>query len=88
MRCLASLVTGLKLTAAEAVIYRAAGSLRQGAKGFILPHLIVEYSGNIESDIALDELLDKLHALSPRDRRVSARWLARARSPRRSLSDR
>jgi len=27
-----------------------------------LPHLIVEYSGNIEGDIALDELLDKLHA--------------------------
>jgi 5-carboxymethyl-2-hydroxymuconate isomerase len=26
-----------------------------------LPHLIVEYSANIESDIALDELLDKLH---------------------------
>jgi 5-carboxymethyl-2-hydroxymuconate isomerase len=27
-----------------------------------LPHLIVEYSANIERDIALDELLDKLHA--------------------------
>lgn len=27
-----------------------------------MPHLIVEYSANIESDIALDELLDKLHA--------------------------
>jgi 5-carboxymethyl-2-hydroxymuconate isomerase len=27
-----------------------------------LPHLIVEYSANIEDRIALDELLDKLHA--------------------------
>ena len=27
-----------------------------------MPHLIVEYSANIESEIALDELLDKLHA--------------------------
>jgi 5-carboxymethyl-2-hydroxymuconate isomerase len=27
-----------------------------------LPHLIVEYSGNIEDEIVLDELLDKLHA--------------------------
>ena len=27
-----------------------------------LPHLIIEYSGNIEARIALDELLDKLHA--------------------------
>jgi len=27
-----------------------------------LPHLIVEYSANIERDIALDALLDKLHA--------------------------
>jgi 5-carboxymethyl-2-hydroxymuconate isomerase len=27
-----------------------------------LPHLIVEYSGNIEDQIALDALLDKLHA--------------------------
>ena len=27
-----------------------------------LPHLIVEYSANIEARIALDELLDKLHA--------------------------
>jgi 5-carboxymethyl-2-hydroxymuconate isomerase len=27
-----------------------------------LPHLIVEYSANIEHAIALDELLDKLHA--------------------------
>jgi 5-carboxymethyl-2-hydroxymuconate isomerase len=26
-----------------------------------LPHLIVEYSANIEDQIALDELLDKLH---------------------------
>ena len=27
-----------------------------------MPHLIVEYSANIEREIALDELLDKLHA--------------------------
>jgi 5-carboxymethyl-2-hydroxymuconate isomerase len=27
-----------------------------------LPHLIIEYSANIEDQIALDELLDKLHA--------------------------
>lgn len=27
-----------------------------------MPHLIVEYSANIEDQIALDELLDKLHA--------------------------
>ena len=27
-----------------------------------MPHLIVEYSANIEDRIALDELLDKLHA--------------------------
>ena len=27
-----------------------------------MPHLIVEYSANIENEIALDELLDKLHA--------------------------
>lgn len=27
-----------------------------------MPHLIVEYSSNIETKIALDELLDKLHA--------------------------
>jgi 5-carboxymethyl-2-hydroxymuconate isomerase len=27
-----------------------------------LPHLIVEYSANIEDQIALDSLLDKLHA--------------------------
>jgi len=27
-----------------------------------LPHLIVEYSANIEREIALDALLDKLHA--------------------------
>jgi 5-carboxymethyl-2-hydroxymuconate isomerase len=30
--------------------------------GRILPHLIVEYSANIEDRIALDELLEKLHA--------------------------
>jgi 5-carboxymethyl-2-hydroxymuconate isomerase len=27
-----------------------------------LPHLIIEYSANIEDQIGLDELLDKLHA--------------------------
>ena len=27
-----------------------------------MPHLIIEYSANIEDQIALDELLDKLHA--------------------------
>jgi 5-carboxymethyl-2-hydroxymuconate isomerase len=27
-----------------------------------LPHLIVEYSANVEEGIALDQLLDKLHA--------------------------
>jgi 5-carboxymethyl-2-hydroxymuconate isomerase len=27
-----------------------------------LPHLIVEYSSNVEQSLALDELLDKLHA--------------------------
>lgn len=27
-----------------------------------MPHLIIEYSANIEDRIALDELLDKLHA--------------------------
>lgn len=27
-----------------------------------MPHLIVEYSSNVEDQIALDELLDKLHA--------------------------
>jgi 5-carboxymethyl-2-hydroxymuconate isomerase len=27
-----------------------------------LPHLIVEYSANIEAEIAVDDLLDKLHA--------------------------
>lgn len=27
-----------------------------------MPHLIVEYSANVEQDIALDDLLDKLHA--------------------------
>jgi 5-carboxymethyl-2-hydroxymuconate isomerase len=27
-----------------------------------LPHLIIEYSANIEDQIVLDELLDKLHA--------------------------
>ena len=26
-----------------------------------MPHLIVEYSANVEEKIALDELLDKLH---------------------------
>lgn len=27
-----------------------------------MPHLIVEYSANVEGKVALDELLDKLHA--------------------------
>lgn len=27
-----------------------------------MPHLIIEYSANVEREIALDELLDKLHA--------------------------
>lgn len=27
-----------------------------------MPHLIVEYSANIEAEIAVDDLLDKLHA--------------------------
>jgi len=31
-----------------------------------LPHLIVEYSANIEEEIALDALLDKLHACALR----------------------
>jgi 5-carboxymethyl-2-hydroxymuconate isomerase len=31
-----------------------------------LPHLIVEYSANIEDQIALDALLDKLHACALR----------------------
>jgi 5-carboxymethyl-2-hydroxymuconate isomerase len=31
-----------------------------------LPHLIVEYSANIEREIALDALLDKLHACALR----------------------
>jgi 5-carboxymethyl-2-hydroxymuconate isomerase len=31
-----------------------------------LPHLIVEYSANIEGEIALDALLDKLHACALR----------------------
>lgn len=31
-----------------------------------MPHLIVEYSANIERDIALDALLDKLHACALR----------------------
>jgi 5-carboxymethyl-2-hydroxymuconate isomerase len=29
-----------------------------------LPHLVIEYSANIEKGIALDELLDKLHAVA------------------------
>jgi len=37
-------------------------SLRQAALGFTLPHLLIEYSANIEEQIALDELLDTLHA--------------------------
>ncbi len=36
-------------------------SLRQAATVFTLPHLIIEYSANVEDQIALDELLDKLH---------------------------
>lgn len=31
-----------------------------------MPHLIVEYSANIEDRIALDELLDKMHACALR----------------------
>ena len=31
-----------------------------------MPHLIVEYSANIEEEIALDALLDKLHACALR----------------------
>jgi 5-carboxymethyl-2-hydroxymuconate isomerase len=38
-----------------------AESLRQAATGFTLPHLIIEYSANIEDRIGLDALLDKLH---------------------------
>jgi 5-carboxymethyl-2-hydroxymuconate isomerase len=37
-------------------------SLRQPATGITLPHLIVEYSANVEDLIALDEMLDKLHS--------------------------
>jgi 5-carboxymethyl-2-hydroxymuconate isomerase len=37
-------------------------SVRQASTRFTLPHLIIEYSANIEDRIGLDDLLDKLHA--------------------------
>jgi 5-carboxymethyl-2-hydroxymuconate isomerase len=39
-------------------------SVRQAATGIILPHLVIEYSANVEDRIALDDLLDKLHAVA------------------------
>src|SRR5688572_27801226 len=59
----AFLVERAKLTVVAAVNYRVGStpSLRQAASRFTLPHLIVEYSANIEDQIALDALLDKLH---------------------------
>lgn len=37
-------------------------SVRHAKTGFTLPHLIIEYSANVEDRIELDALLDKLHA--------------------------
>jgi 5-carboxymethyl-2-hydroxymuconate isomerase len=39
-------------------------SLREAATGITLPHLVIEYSANIEDRIALGDLLDKLHAVA------------------------
>ncbi|HVS22711.1 MAG TPA: hypothetical protein VMU03_03215, partial [Gammaproteobacteria bacterium] len=62
MRCLVTSWAVGKIDSRRGCHLPCRGSLRQGATGFILPHLIVEYSANIEREIALDELLDKLHA--------------------------
>lgn len=53
------------MTAAEPVIYRGCSlffSLLEAPPGFTLPHLLIEYSANLEDRIELDALLDKLHA--------------------------
>jgi 5-carboxymethyl-2-hydroxymuconate isomerase len=57
-------LTVAKLTAVAAVITVLSefSSLRQAASGFTLPHLVIEYSENVEDLIALDDLLDKLHS--------------------------
>jgi 5-carboxymethyl-2-hydroxymuconate isomerase len=39
-------------------------SVRQAATGITLPHLVIEYSANVEDQIGLDDLLDKLHAVA------------------------
>jgi 5-carboxymethyl-2-hydroxymuconate isomerase len=55
---------GREIDSRRDVLYRVDSprSLRHAATGFILPHLIVEYSANVEQAMALDALLDKLHA--------------------------
>ena len=52
-----------KLTVVAAVNYRVESIFEctLSRTGFTLPHLIVEYSANIEDQIGLDALLDKLH---------------------------
>jgi 5-carboxymethyl-2-hydroxymuconate isomerase len=57
-------VIGQQIDSRPGLLYRVDSprSLRHAATGFTLPHLIIEYSANIEDRIALDALLDKLHA--------------------------